>query len=125
MARIRRDFAVLCAAGPCQVLGATKGDIRRLFLSEAVLLGVLGTLTGVLLGWLLAYNISRWTIAFVRGSDLADPEQMLTLPDTLFSVDVKFCLLLLAGAAAVSILAGLLPANRAANIDPVQALKRE
>ena len=108
-----------------RALGATKSDIRRLFLSEAVLLGVLGTLTGVLLGWLLAYNISRWTIAFVRGSDLADPEQMLTLPDTLFSVDVKFCLLLLAGAAAVSILAGLLPANRAANIDPVQALKRE
>ena len=29
------------------------------------------------------------------------------------------------GAALLSILAGLLPANRAANVDPVQALKRE
>jgi ABC-type lipoprotein release transport system permease subunit len=33
--------------------------------------------------------------------------------------------LLVAGAALVSLLAGLLPANRAANVDPVKALKRE
>jgi ABC-type lipoprotein release transport system permease subunit len=37
----------------------------------------------------------------------------------------RFCLLLIAGAALVSLLAGLLPANRAANVDPVKALKRE
>jgi len=54
-----------------------------------------------------------------------DPEQMLTLPDSIFSVNVPFCLMLLAGAAVFSILAGLWPANRAASVDPVQALKRE
>src|SRR2546425_8857332 len=110
--------------GLFRALGATKGDIRRLFLSEAVLLGVLGTLTGMLLGWALAWHISRWTINFVR-RDVVDPEQMLVLPDSVFSIDVPFCLMLLAGAAVFSILAGLWPANRAASVDPVQALKRE
>jgi ABC-type lipoprotein release transport system permease subunit len=110
--------------GLFRALGATKGDIRRLFLSEAVLLGLLGTLFGMLLGWALAWQISRWTITFVR-RDVVDPEQMLVLPDSVFSIDVRFCLMLLAGAAVFSILAGLWPANRAASVDPVQALKRE
>lgn len=110
--------------GLFRALGATKGDIRKLFLSEAVLLGMLGTLCGMLLGWALAYEISRWTVRLVH-REVADPEQMLMLPDSVFRVDVPFCLTLLAGAAVFSILAGLWPANRAASVDPVQALKRE
>jgi putative ABC transport system permease protein len=110
--------------GLFRALGATKGDIRRLFLSEAVLLGLLGTLFGMLIGWALAFYISRWAIHAAR-SAMSDPEQMLIVPDSVFSIDLPFCLILLAGAAFVSILAGLLPANRAANVDPVLALKRE
>ena len=110
--------------GLFRALGATKGDIRRLFLSEAVLLGVLGTLFGMLIGWAVAWQISRWTISFVR-REVVDPEQMLVLPDSVFSIDVPFCLMLITGAAVFSILAGLWPANRAAGIDPVKALKRE
>jgi len=110
--------------GLFRALGATKGDIRRLFLSEAVLLGLLGTLVGMLMGWSVAYYISRWVIRLVR-HETSDPEELLMVPDSVFHVDVSFCLMLLAGAAFVSILAGLIPANRAANVDPVKALKRE
>jgi len=110
--------------GLFRALGATKGDVRRLFLSEAVMLGMLGTFAGMLLGWGLAYEVSRWTIRLAR-REVMDPEQMLMLPDSVFRIDVPFCLTLLTGAAFVSLLAGLLPANRAANVDPVQALKRE
>jgi ABC-type lipoprotein release transport system permease subunit len=78
----------------------------------------------MLLGWGLAYEVSRWTIRLAR-QEVMDPEQMLMLPDSVFRIDVPFCLTLLAGAAFVSLLAGLLPANRAANVDPVKALKRE
>jgi ABC-type lipoprotein release transport system permease subunit len=49
----------------------------------------------------------------------------LLIPRSIFSVDLRFCLLLIVGAAALSLLAGLFPARRAANIDPVKALKRE
>ena len=105
-------------------LGATKREIRRLFLGEAVLQGVLGTVCGMLLGWALALAISHWVINYAR-AEVFDPEEVLLIPDSIFSVNIKFCLLLVAVIALVSLLAGLLPANRAANVDPVKALKRE
>ncbi len=110
--------------GLFRALGATKGDIRRLFLSEAVLLGLLGTLAGMLMGWSVAYYISHWVLRAVRAT-MTDPEELLMVPGSIFTVDVQFCLTLLAGAAFVSLIAGLMPANRAARIDPVKALKRE
>jgi len=110
--------------GLFRALGATKSDVRRLFLSETVLLGELGTLTGILLGWTAAYWISQLVIHLASG-DISDPEEMLMVPRTIFAVDWLSCAMLLFGAAGVSLLAGLWPANRAANVDPVKALKRE
>ena len=110
--------------GLFRALGATKREIRRLFLGEAVLQGVLGTVFGMVLGWALAIGISHWVINFARGQ-VFDPEEALLIPDSIFSINLRFCLLLIVGAALVSLLAGLRPANRAANIDPVKALKRE
>jgi ABC-type lipoprotein release transport system permease subunit len=110
--------------GLFRALGATRRDIRRLFLGETVLLGWLGTLAGMLAGWLLAYNISRWSVGVIR-REVSMPEDVFLVPDSIFSIDWRFSAMLLAGAAVVSLLAGLWPANRAANIDPVKALKRE
>jgi ABC-type lipoprotein release transport system permease subunit len=89
-----------------------------------MLQGVLGTMLGMVLGWVLAIAISHWVVGFARGS-VYDPEEALLIPDSIFSINLKFCLMLIVGAAVVSLLAGLLPANRAANVDPVKALKRE
>jgi hypothetical protein len=110
--------------GLFRALGATKTDIRRLFLSEAVLLGLLGALAGIVCGWLLAGGISHWGIGFAR-RQTSDPEELLLIPETIFAFNVPFCLLLLVGAAVLSALAGWWPARRAAQVDPVKALKRE
>jgi hypothetical protein len=110
--------------GLFRALGATKREIRRLFLGEAMLQGVLGTVLGMILGWALALAISHWVIGFARRS-VYEPEEALLIPNSIFSMNLHFCLLLIVGAALVSLLAGLLPANRAANVDPVKALKRE
>lgn len=110
--------------GLFRALGATKSDIRQLFLGESVLLGVLGTLAGMVAGWAAAAGISHWILNLTR-AETYDQESLLLIPDTVFAVDWKFSVLLLLGAAAISLLAGLWPATRAANVDPVKALKRE
>ncbi len=109
--------------GLFRALGATKRDIRRLFLGETVLLGLLGTIVGMVLGWGLSWIISHWVVKVVRGE--VDLEEALLIPDSIFAINVEFTLFLLAGAAVLSFVAGLPSANRAANVDPVRALKRE
>jgi putative ABC transport system permease protein len=87
-------------------LGATRGDIRRQFLIEAIVLSTLGGLQGVLAGWALAAAVSTFTPLPAR--------------ITLWSVAVA---LALGGSAGVVF--GVFPASRAARLDPITALRAE
>jgi putative ABC transport system permease protein len=87
-------------------LGATRGDIRRQFLIESIVLSSLGGLQGVLAGWALAAAVSTFTPLPAR--------------ITLWSVAVA---LMLGGGA--GIVFGVFPASRAARLDPITALRAE
>jgi putative ABC transport system permease protein len=87
-------------------LGATRGDIRRQFLIEAIVLSTIGGLQGVLAGWALAAAVSAFTPLPAR--------------ITLWSVGVA---LTLGGSAGV--IFGVFPASRAARLDPITALRAE
>jgi putative ABC transport system permease protein len=87
-------------------LGATRGDIRRQFLIEAIVLSTIGGLQGVLAGWALAAAVSAFTPLPAR--------------ITLWSVGVA---LALGGSAGV--IFGVFPASRAARLDPITALRAE
>jgi len=87
-------------------LGATRADIRRQFLIEAVVLSSLGGVQGVLAGWGLAIAVSALTPLPAR--------------ITLWSVAVA---LTLGGSAGV--IFGVFPASRAARLDPITALRAE
>jgi putative ABC transport system permease protein len=87
-------------------LGATRADIRRQFLIEAIVLSTLGGLQGVLAGWALAAAVSTFTPLPAR--------------ITLWSVAVA---LALGGSAGVVF--GVFPASRAARLDPITALRAE
>jgi putative ABC transport system permease protein len=89
-----------------RALGAKKKHIVQQFLVEAGVLSALGGLVGVGLGVLVPYGIERW---FAQQTDIK-PEHVLLA----FGIS-----------AAVGIVFGLYPAWRAANMDPVEALRHE
>jgi len=94
-------------------LGAHRGQILTLFFLEAGLLGLLGGIFGVILGTglalSLAFLIARWANAAAFSPMIGAPLVGLSL---LFSTGL-------------GILAGLLPARRAATLHPVIALRYE
>ncbi|MDQ6612527.1 MAG: ABC transporter permease [Gemmatimonadota bacterium] len=92
--------------GVRKALGARKRDIMSQFLVEAATLSVLGAAVGVLLGFVLAAAIAYWT-----------PMRAAVAPWSIFAA-------LFVGAG-VGIAAGIYPANRAASLDPITALRQE
>jgi putative ABC transport system permease protein len=89
-----------------KAVGATRRDIQRQFLAEAVALAIAGGAIGVLWGWALASLIA-----------VASP---LPARVTVWSVAVALTL-----GAGVGILFGVYPARRASRLDPVAAMRAE
>jgi putative ABC transport system permease protein len=87
-------------------VGATRHDIRRQFLVEAVTLASLGGVLGVLLGWGSATLVASATPLPARV--------------TLWSVGAALAL-----GAGAGVLFGVYPASRAARLDPITALRAE
>jgi putative ABC transport system permease protein len=107
----RREIGVL------KSLGASESDIRMLFLFETGLIGIIGSVGGILLGWI----VSRICSAIAQGvmaQQGLEPIELFTLPWWLVGIALAFGLL-------VSIAAGAYPAGRASRVDPIQALRVE
>ncbi len=103
-----KDIAILKATG------FEGRDIIRIFMTQAVLIGVAGGLAGLLLGFLLSYGVSQ--IPF-NGGDVLDIDRF----PVMFAVK-HYVYGILFGIATTS-LAGYFPSKRAAKIDPVEILR--
>lgn len=89
-----------------KALGATPGVIRRQFLVEAGILGVLGGLVGIVLGFVGAAILTP----------LLGMTVVISIPATLLALAVSL---------GIGIAAGVYPASRAAKLAPIDALRSE
>lgn len=101
--------------GIMKALGARRRDIGRVFLAEAAMIGVLGGAAGMGLGFLSGLLLDAAARGFL---DIPDRVSLFHVSPWLAAGSVAFSVF-------VSILAGTLPARRAAGMDPVEALRYE
>ncbi|MCX5800781.1 MAG: FtsX-like permease family protein [Candidatus Eisenbacteria bacterium] len=103
--------------GIMKSVGARRRDIMHLFVMEAALIGLVGGLLGVMLGWLVAEVTNHLMFAFII-KDQAPFHRLYEIPFWLSSGAVGLAIV-------VSIIAGLYPARRAAGLEPTAALRYE
>lgn len=104
--------------GTLKAMGASKGDIRAIFMMEAGLIGLLGGVAGLIASWLLGRGLNTLAIFLAK-------QRGVPLPDQLFLITPALALQAVAFAVLIGVLAGLYPANRAASLDPLTALRHE
>jgi putative ABC transport system permease protein len=105
----RREIGIMKA------IGASDGDVKKLFFVEAGCMGALGGALGVAMGWTIGKVINIGTNIYLQRQEIRQ-ESFWYVPWWLVLAALGFSIV-------VSLLAGLYPAARAARLDPVEALR--
>jgi ABC-type lipoprotein export system ATPase subunit/ABC-type lipoprotein release transport system permease subunit len=104
--------------GVLKALGATNGEVRRMFTADAMLLGVIGGFVGVIFGTLLGRLVDWIGHRYMEAEGMTGIGNLSIVPPWLAIGALIF-------AAFIGVLGGLYPAARAAHLDPVAALRHE
>jgi lipoprotein-releasing system permease protein len=112
--------------GLMKAIGATNGQIMRVFLAQSLIVSVLGILAGFGLG-LLAVSYRNKFLGFMRsatGAQLFPAEiyQFTQLPALIIPSDL---LIIGGGSLVICLLAAAFPARHASKLNPVEALRHE
>ena len=107
-----RDIAIMMS------MGATSGMIRRIFMFQGTIIGVIGTLLGYVLGLSLGWLLKRYQ--FIKL-----PENVYTLDHLPIIISLSDVLIIGASAMLLCFLATLYPARQASRLQPAEALRYE
>ena len=107
-----RDIAIIMS------MGATSGMIRRIFMFQGTIIGVIGTLLGYALGLSLGWLLKRYQ--FIKL-----PENVYTLDHLPIIISLSDVLIIGASAMLLCFLATLYPARQASRLQPAEALRYE
>ena len=107
-----RDIAIL------KTMGASVGSIRRIFMLQGLIIGIAGTVSGSVFGYLTIYILDRFKLIHVP----IDVYQISYVPFVLQPLDFAT---VVGSAVLVSFLATIYPSRQASKLDPAQALRYE
>ncbi|MCB1720572.1 MAG: lipoprotein-releasing ABC transporter permease subunit [Rhodospirillales bacterium] len=115
-----QDIAIL------RTMGASRGNMMRIFMLTGASIGIVGTLVGAALGIAFAVNIEsiRQFLEGLTGTELF-AEEIYFLSQLPAEIDWHEVVAVIGMAFTLSVLATLYPAWRAARMDPVEALRYE
>jgi putative ABC transport system permease protein len=104
--------------GVLRALGASRGQVRTLFLVESGLSGLVGSVAGLGMGILMSRGLADYIASLIKGVyGVADRTMEVATGPWLMAVG-------LAMGVATSLIAGFLPARNAARVDPIQSLQK-
>jgi len=101
--------------GIMKALGASRQDIWKLFLAESVIIGFLGGIIGIILGFLGASGVNEGVNILAKNFG--------GQPVNLFYISSSFVFFIIIFSTVVGFVTGLYPSRRAAALNPLEALR--
>jgi lipoprotein-releasing system permease protein len=103
-----KDIAILKA------MGFSGGDVKRIFMIQSLVIGFVGSLAGLVIGYILSYAISK---APFDGGDL------ISLDHFPVNFDPKYYIIGIVFGVTTTAVAGYMPSRKAAKMDPIEILR--